>query len=231
MIKIGKSVKIYQGVKLGDGCIINDFVVLGFPPRLPKPRGRQVQKGRVQNFDPLLVIGKNAVIRPFTTIYAGNKIGDNFQTGQGASIREDNIIGDNVSIGSNTTLEFGNRIGSGTRIHSLCFLELVNVGENVFIGPRTVFLDDPHPMKCPRYRECLGGPKVKKFAKIGGGCVILPGIIIGERSLIGAGTCVTKDVPKDVVVVGHPGKVIKKVEELKCYPGFFKRPYLWKPYH
>ncbi|MCK4352644.1 transferase [candidate division WOR-3 bacterium] len=220
-VRIGKSVKIYPGVKLGNGCVIYDFVVLGFPPR---------NKMVGAYSDTSLQIGENAIIRPFTTIYAGNRIGDNFQSGQGTSIREDNIIGNNVSVGSNTTLEFGNRIGSGTRIHSLCFLELVNVGENVFIGPGTVFLDDPHPMNCPRYRECLGGAKVKKLVKIGGGCIILPGITIGEAALIGAGTCVTKDVPKGVVVVGHPGKFVKKIEELKCYPGFFKRPYLWKPY-
>ena len=216
--RIGKSVKIYPEVKIGENSVIGDFVVLGSPPRGKKP-------GELA-----LEIGESAIIRPFTTIYAGNKIGRRFETGQGANIRENNVIGDNVSVGTNTVIEFGNSIGSGTRIHSLCFLELVKVEEDVFIGPGTVFLDDPHPMKCPKYRNCLGGVLVKRLAKIGGSCVILPGITIGENALVGAGSCVTKDVPENTVVTGHPAKVIKKVDELKCIKGFFERPYVWPPY-
>ncbi len=96
-----------------------------------------------------LVIGRDAVIRPFTTIYAGSTFGDRLQTGQGASIREDNVVADDVSIGTNAVLEFGNRIGSRVRIHSGCFLEMVTIEDDVFVGPNVVFTDDPHPMNCP----------------------------------------------------------------------------------
>lgn len=217
MVKIGKSVKIYPWVKIGKNSTICDFVVLGFPPV-------------AANGSSPLLIGEGALIRPFTVIYAGNKIGKNFETGQGVTIRENNVIGDDVRIGTNSFIRFGNKIGSFTRIHSACFLELAEVEEYVFIGPGTLFLDDPHPMKCPRWSECLRGPRVKRFAKIGGGCVILPGVTIGEHALVSAGACVTKDVPDTTVVVGHPAKVTKKIEELKCYSGFFERPYTWEPY-
>ena len=215
MIKIGKSVKIYPGVEIGENSIIYDFVILGFPSsRIPKNNKRNLTT----------IIGENAIIRPFTTIYAGNKIGNDFQTGQGVTIRENNVIYDKVIIGTNTVIEIENKIGLGTRIHSACFLELVELKEHIFIGPGTIFLDDPHP-PCPKYRECLGGAKVKKFAKIGGGCIILPGITIGEYALVGAGACVTKNVPPRTVVTGHPAQVTKKIEELKCSPKFFKHPY------
>lgn len=216
-IKIGKSVRIYPGVKIGGNSTIGSFVILGLQGREP-----------IKN--PTLSIAENATIRTFTVIYTGNKIGANFQTGQGTSIRENNKIADNVSIGTNAVLEFENIIYSGSRIHSNCFLEMTEIGEDVFVGPGTVFLDDPHPMKCPKYKECKGGVKVGKYAKIGGGCVILPGVTIGENSLVGAGSCVTKDVPKDVVVAGHPAKIVKKINELKCYINAFKRPYTWEPY-
>lgn len=215
MIRIGKNVKIYSGVEIGDSSIIHDFVILGFP-------SRDNSKG--------LHIGRSAVIRPFSIIYAGNTIGNDFQTGQSVTIRETNKIADNVSIGTNTVLEFGNSIASNTRIHSNCFLELAEIGENVFIGPGTILLDDPHPMKCPKYQECLGGVKIKKLAKIGGGCIILPGVTIGKNSLVGGGSCVTKDVPDNIVVSGHPAIKRKTIEELKCYKHFFKRPYTWEPY-
>lgn len=218
-VKIGKFVRIYPGVKIGENSTIGDFVILGI-------KGRDSEHFTSTT----LTIEENATIRPFTVIYTGNKIGANFQTGQGASIRENNKIEDNVSIGTNAVLEFENIICSGSRIHSNCFLEMTEVGRDVFVGPGTIFLDDPHPMKCPKYKECKGGVKVKRRVRIGGGCILLPGITIGENSLVGAGSCVTKDVPENMVVAGHPAKEIKKITELKCYINAFKNPYSWDPY-
>jgi len=209
---------IYPNVTIGEGTLIEPPSIIGKPPR-------GVNRGEL-----LLRIGKNAIIRPFSTIYAGSEIGDNFQTGQGVSIREDNLIGNNVSIGTNSVLEFGNRIGDNSRIHSNCFLEMVTIGRYVFVGPNVVFTDDPHPMGCPRYKECKGGPIVGDYARIGANSTILPGIRIGRNSLIGAGSVVTEDVPENAVVVGNPARFIKRIDELKCETGFFERPYLWPPY-
>ena len=212
------GVQIYPNVEIGQGAILEPPLVLGKPPR-----GKEA--GELK-----LVIGRGAVIRPFTTIYAGTTIGSRFQCGQGASIREDNEIGDDVSVGTNAVLEFGNRIGSGVRIHSGCFLEMATVEDHVFLGPHVVFTDDPHPMGCPRYKECLGGVTVRTMAKIGANTTLLPGVVIGRGSLIGAGSVVVHDVPDEVVAAGNPAKVIKRIDELKCHPGFYERPYEWEPY-
>ncbi|MBE0447281.1 MAG: N-acetyltransferase [Actinobacteria bacterium] len=177
-----------------------------------------------------LQIGSNGLIRPFTTIYAGSKIGDYFQTGQGVSIREDNLIGDHVSIGTNAVLEFGNRIGNRVRIHTGCFLEMVTIEDDVFVGPNVVFTDDLHPMNCPRYKECKGGATVKRLARVGANSTILPGVIIGENALVGAGSVVTSDVPDNAVVVGSPARFTKHIDDLECFLGAFERPYLWQPY-
>jgi len=211
-------VHIYAGVDIGQGTALKPPIVLGMPPR-------GLEEGALR-----LAIGSEGFLRPFTTIYAGSKIGNNFQTGQGVSIREDNLIGDNVSIGTNTVLEFGNRIGNGVRIHTGCFLELVTIEDDVFVGPNVVFTDDPHPMNCPKYKECKGGATVKRLARIGANSTILPGVIIGENALVGAGSVVTRDVPDNAVVVGNPAKVVKYVDELKCSLGVFERPYEWEPY-
>ena len=85
-------------------------------------------------------------------------------------------------------------------------------------------------MKCPRFEECAKGAEIEDFVKIGANVTVLPFIKIGKNSLIGAGTVITKDVPADSVIVGNPGKVIKKIEELTCRHGWFSRPYLWPPY-
>ena len=214
---LGKII-LYKNVHLGRNCNISQFVILGKPPLNKK-------EGELK-----LEIGSNAIIRSFTTIYSGNVIGNNFSTGQGVSIREDNIIGNDVSIGTSSTIEFGNVIGDGARIHSGCFLEMTKIGKNVFIGPNVVFTDDPHPMKCPYYKQCKGGAVVEDLARIGANSTILPGVKIGRNSLIGAGSVVTKNVPPDVVYAGNPAKFFKKVSDLKCEKGFFERPYLWEPY-
>lgn len=217
-VEIDKDCIIYPGVNIGKGSRIEGPCVIGKPPRGKRP-GQLPAK-----------FGLNVLIRPFTVIYAGSILGDNVETGTGVIIREDNIIYDGVSIGTNTVLEIGNRIGKNTRIHTGCFLERVTVGENVFIGPCTVFTDDPHPMKCPKFNECARGAQVQDLAKIGAGVTILPRIKIGRGALIGAGSVVTKDVPKDTVAAGNPARKIKNIKDLRCIFGYFKRPYLWPPY-
>lgn len=208
----------YSGVEVGEGTVICSPSVIGMPPRGFKDGEKELH------------IGSDGLIRPFTTIYAGSKIGDHFQTGQGVSIREDNQIGDHVSIGTNTVLEFTNRIGNRVRIHTGCFLELVTIEDDVFVGPNVVFTDDPHPMNCPKYKECKGGVTVKALARIGANTTILPGVVIGRNALVGAGSVVTHDVPDNAVVIGSPARIVKMVSELECSLGAFKRPYDWEPY-
>ena len=143
---VDPHVHIARNVSLGEGCELQPPCILGKAPR-------EAADGELP-----LVIGSGAVIRPFTTIYAGSTFGARLQTGQGASIREDNELGDDVSIGTNAVLEFGNRLGSRVRIHSGCFLELVTIEDDVFVGPNVVFTDDPHPMGCPDTKTARVAP-------------------------------------------------------------------------
>ena len=218
LIEVLPGVQVYPNVEIGEGVTLDPPLVLGKPPRGKEP-------GELK-----LVIGAGAIIRPFTTIYAGSVLGDGVQTGQCVSIREDNVIGAGVSIGTGAVLEFGNRVGDRSRIHSGCFLEMTIIEEDVFVGPRVVFTDDPHPMGCPRYKECLGGVTVRALARIGANCTLLPGVVVGRNTLVGAGSVVTRNVPDDMVVAGNPAQVIKAVADLKCVAGFFDRPYDWAPY-
>lgn len=219
MTSLGVSVHptavVAPNVELGNGTVVGEYAVLG-----RAPRGKQ--EGELR-----LIIGPGSVIRPFTTIYAGTTIGARLQTGQGASIREDNVIGDDVSIGTHAALEFGNRLGSRIRVHTGCFLELVTVEDDVFIGPHVVFTDDPHP-QCPAYLDCVRGATVRRRARIGGNATILPGVKIGEDALVGAGSVVRKDVQARSVVAGNPAKELKDdIAKLECFAGIFPHAYSW----
>lgn len=209
---------IFQNVSFGEDVVVHPPCVIGMPPR-------GARDGELSTR-----IGSGAVIRPFTTIYAGVTIGENFQTGQGASIRENNVIGNDVSVGTNAVLEFRNRIGDGCRIHTGSFLEDVKLGNHVFVGPNVTFTDDPHPMNCPHYLECAGGATVEDYVKIGANSTILPAVRIGSHAMIGAGTVVVREVRPQSVMVGNPAREIGTIDQLTCPPGFFQRPYEWEPY-
>jgi acetyltransferase-like isoleucine patch superfamily enzyme len=206
----------YPNVTIGRNAVIQPYVVLGAPPRGRRP-------GELP-----LVIGDDAVIRSHTVIYSGTTIGDGFSTGHGAKVREGNVIGDRVSVGTLAALEDGHRIGSDVRIHTAAILgESSVIEDHAFIGPRALFLNDPHP-PCPRYRECVGAPIVRRWAKVGAQATLFPGVTVGEGAIVGACAVVTKDVPPGAVVIGNPARVVKMVAELKCSKGFFPMPYSWE---
>ena len=214
---------IYKNARLGENCLVQDNVTVGMPSRdfLREDEGTW----------PETVIGKDSILRSGTIIYCNTRIGKEFQTGHNLMVREKTVIGDNVIIGTNAVIEDNVIIGNNCRIQSLAFIPgRVVIEDDVFIGPNVVFINDPHPMHCPKYEECVGGATVKKLVRIGANCTILPGITIGENSLVAAGSVVVDDVPPGTVVAGNPAKVIRKINELKCRLGYFERPYVWEPY-
>jgi len=215
---IAENVIIYPDVVFERNIIVEEFCLLGKPTR-----GHQAG-------DLPTHIGARSLIRSHSVIYAGTIIGEDFRSGHGVLIREDNCIGNDVSVGTHSVLEFGNRIGNRVRIHSHCFLEWVTVEDDVFIGPHVVFTDDPHPMHCPKFNECVGGATVKRLARIGANVTLLPGVVVGRNSLVGAGSVVVEDVPDDTVVAGNPARPIKRVADLRCGMGFFEKVYDWAPY-
>lgn len=162
-------------------------------------------------------IGDNAVIRSHTVIYAGNRIGRNFQTGHGVMIRELNQIGDNVSIGTHSIVEHHVVIGNGVRIHSNVFIpEYCILEDECWIGPAVVMTNAPYP-RSKNVKETLKGAVIEKGAKIGAAAVLLPGVRIGRGALIGSGAVVTRDVQENEVVVGNPSRVINHITNIEDY--------------
>lgn len=182
----------------GNNVIIEDFCIIGTPVK---------GHGKLKT-----VIGDNAVIRSGTVIYAGNNIGNDFQTGNKANIRELNEIGDNVSIGTLSVIEHHVKIADNTRIHTQVFIpEYSILGKNSWVGPNVVFTNAKYP-KSPGVKADLVGPTLEENVKIGANSTLLPGVIIGKNSLVGAASLVTKNVSENSVVAGHPAVFIRKVD-------------------
>ena len=88
----------------------------------------------------------------------------------------------------------------------------VTIGNNVFIGPAVQIYTSVHPQDANERRKFFESAKAINIGAdvwIGGGAIILPGVTIGDRSIIGAGSVVTKDIPADVSVAGNPAKIFK----------------------
>lgn len=197
-----ENIRTYKGVVMGSEAVVEDFCVIGVPPR-----GKE--EGDLET-----IIGSGATIRSHTVIYAGNRIGDNFQTGNKVNIREQNEIGDNVSIGTLSVVEHHVKIGDGVRIHTQVFVpEYTTIEDGAWLGPNVVITNAKYPLS-PGVKESIEGPTIRRGAIIGANATLLPGITIGEDAIVGAGSVVTRDVPDGAVVVGNPAKIIKHKEEL-----------------
>ncbi|TCJ18961.1 sugar O-acetyltransferase [Flaviaesturariibacter flavus] len=111
------------------------------------------------------------------------------------------------------------RIGKGVFINFNCVVldvAPVSVGNRTLIGPNVQIYTATHPMEAHVRAQGLesGAPvTIGDDVWIGGSAVILPGVTIGDRSVIGAGSVVTRDVPADVFVAGNPARVIRKIGE------------------
>jgi acetyltransferase-like isoleucine patch superfamily enzyme len=114
---------------------------------------------------------------------------------------------------------FGKHIWIGKNVfinHACSFLDLggITIEDNVLIGPRVNLVTENHPVD-PTQRKSLvlGAILIKRNAWIGAGATILPGVTIGENSIVAAGAVVTKDVPDNRIVGGVPAKFIKSINE------------------
>jgi acetyltransferase-like isoleucine patch superfamily enzyme len=202
---IATTAVVHANVELGDGGTVEDFVVIGAGPL--GATGEPVPT----------TIGESPCIRSHSVIYSGNSIGDRFQTGHGVLVREANQIGNDVSVGSHTVIEHHVRIGDGARIHSNAFIpEYSVIDAGAWIGPNAVLTNAVYP-RSPNAKGDLRGPHLHRGSKIGANVTLLPGIVVGEDALVGAGSVVVRDVPAGAVVVGNPARIIRSVTDIAAY--------------
>jgi len=147
------------------------------------------------------------MIHPKSEVHETAQLGQNVTVWQFASILADCVIGDGVSIGACAEIGRGTRIGKNSRIGSGVFLPSNSViGQNCFIGPRVCATDDRYPrVNNAEYKA--QPPVFKDYCSVGAGSVILPGVVIGERATVGAGSIVTRDVPDGGKVYGEKAKL------------------------
>jgi len=138
-------------------------------------------------------IGTETVVWQFSIILKNAKIGKKCNINCHTFIENDVVIGNNVTIKSGVYLWDG-----------------ITVEDNVFIGPNVTFTNDKYP-KSKEYPSIFQRTILKKGASIGANSTILGGLVVGENALIGAGSVVTKSIPKNELWLGNPARFIRKL--------------------
>ncbi|KAB2592881.1 sugar O-acetyltransferase [Streptomyces arboris] len=131
------------------------------------------------------------------------------ELGEGAEIRPPLRVdyGHQITVGPGTFVNFG-----------AVFLDVarITIGADVQMGPNVQLLTPTHPIDPEPRRakwEAAQPITIGDNVWLGGGVIVCPGVSIGENTVVGAGAVVTKDLPANVVAVGNPARVIRKIGE------------------
>jgi acetyltransferase-like isoleucine patch superfamily enzyme len=130
-------------------------------------------------------------------------------------------IGDDTKIGPFVEIQKGAQIGARCKISSHSFIcEGVTIEDECFVGHHVCFINDPYPRATTPSGELqteqdwkVVHTRVRRGASIGSGAIVLCGVTIGERALIGAGAVVTRDVAAEEIVAGVPARVLRKIQQ------------------
>jgi len=158
------------------------------------------QPGPLQRIAPSVVLGENVRVGDFVNLY-GCTIGDETKIGPFVEIQRNAHVGRRCKVSSHTFI-----------------CEGVTIEDEVFIGHHVCFTNDPMPRATATDGQLqtekdwkVVPTRVCRGASIGSGAVILCGVTIGEKAMIGAGAVVTRDVPAGTVVAGVPARLLRTV--------------------
>lgn len=130
-------------------------------------------------------------------------------------------LGEDAYIKPPLMVDYGRYITMGKRSfanYNLVALDVapITIGDDVLIGPNVQLLTPIHPLQPTPRRDKLEGAApivIKDNVWLGGGVIVCPGVTIGENTVVGAGSVVTKDLPANVVAVGNPARVLRELTE------------------
>lgn len=208
-VTIGNNVTIYPGTKIGDNVSIESNAVVG---RQPHP----AKTSTIKITEPLapLEIGSGTTIGAGAVLYAGTVLGSCCLIGDAAVVRERCTIGDYVIVGTGSIVENSVDIGQKTKIQSGSYITAyTTIGKNCFIAPMVTTTNDNFMGRTEERFKLIKGAVIKNGARVGGGVILLPGVVIGEESFIAAGSVMTKDALPGKVYKGVPAREFRPVPE------------------
>jgi UDP-2-acetamido-3-amino-2,3-dideoxy-glucuronate N-acetyltransferase len=135
-------------------------------------------------------VGTGTRVWAFAHVLPGAVIGADCNICDHVFVENDVVMGDRVTVKSGVQLWDGLRIA-----------------DDVFIGPNVTFSNDKFP-RSKQYQSAVEQTFLERGASVGAGAVVLPGVRIGAKAMVGAGAVVTRDVPARAVVSGNPARIV-----------------------
>ncbi len=200
---LGHNVVVRAGTKIGNNVWVDDGSVLG-----RVPRSGSSSKRKVSHDFPPLEIGDDCVIGVNAILYQGTKIGNQVLVGDLASIREGNTVGNRSIIGRLVMVEPNTKIGNHVVVQTGSHITGdMTIEDEVFLGDEVSTANDN---RMGEGESVYIGPYIKHGARIGSNATLLPGIVIGQGAIVGAGSVVTKDVPPKSKVMGTRARMVSR---------------------
>lgn len=206
---IGHNVVIHEGSIIGNNVRVDDNTVIG---KSPMRAVNSIFKDD-KEYTPCM-IEDECLVGAGAIIYCGCKIGEKTLIADLATIREDVTIENKTIIGKGATIENFCKVGSNCKIQTNVYLTAYSeVEDNVFIAPCVVTSNDNYAARSKERFNKFKGITIKKGGRLGAGVVVLPGKTINEDGFAAAGSVVTKDVEKAIIVAGNPARKFREVPE------------------
>mgnify|MGYP000008811844 FL=1 len=146
---------------------------------------------------------ETALVEPGAEVGRGTRVWAGVQIRKGARVGRDCVLGKDVFIDTGVVIGDRVKIQNGVSVY-----RGVTIESEVFVGPGVVFTNDRHPRATGAWRPLP--TLVKRGASLGANSTILPGVVIGEGAMVGAGAVVTRDVPDGLTVVGNPARPLRR---------------------
>ena len=151
------------------------------------------------------------MIHPLSDVQS-QSIGAGTKVWQFAVILPGAVIGNDCNICAHTFIENEVVLGHRVTVKSGVYLwDGLTIEDDVFIGPCVAFSNDKYP-RSKVYPGAFAQTLVKRGASIGANATVLPGIVLGENCMVGAGAVVTRDVPDNAVVAGNPARIVRYID-------------------
>ena len=208
-VRVGPFSIIHDNVVIGADTVIESHCEIGHPSALAGGRA--------------LVIGRGSLIRSHSVFCEGSTFGERLTTGHRVTVRELTTAGKNLQIGTLGDIQGHCEIGDYVRTHSNVHIGHESKIHNfVWIFPYVVLTNDPHPPS-----DTCVGCEIHDHAVIATMSIILPGVQVGEHSLVAAHSSVSRDVEAHTVVGGSPARFLCPTDKIKLKDGSGRSAYPW----
>lgn len=206
---LGHYVVIHAGAKIGARVRIDDHATIGKNPMRSVNSALKSQ----ETFSPIR-IGDDCIIGTSAILYNGCRLGNHVLVADLATVRENVSIGEATIIGRGVAVENDCSIGCRCKLETNAYIAAYSKLEDfVFVAPGVVTTNDNYAGRTKERFKHFKGITVKRGGRLGAQVTVLPGKVVGEDSLVAAGSVVTRDIEAETIAVGNPAKAVRKVPE------------------